>query len=118
MSRVMTLAEAAGTLHETITVNTLRRAVRDGRLRANKLGTPRYYVTPEALEEFVKCPADASPRASTSATMNNNGSSEMAPLRSGLDMAMSSMERLKARSGDTSKQKRFQQGQALPIREN
>lgn len=39
--RLMTLEEAAQTLHATITVETLRRAIRGGALRAVKPGTRR-----------------------------------------------------------------------------
>lgn len=53
MARLMTLAEAAAELHETITINTLRRAIREKRLPASKYGTNRYYVKPEDIEEYL-----------------------------------------------------------------
>lgn len=118
MSRLMTLEEAADTLHDTITVNTLRRAVREDRLRAAKYGTRRYYVTPEDLEDFVKCPASESPRASTSGLMKSNGSSGTETFRSGQDILKGSIERLKTRSPSTSPQKPCPNGQVRHIREN
>jgi hypothetical protein len=62
-SHLMTLEEAAPAVHETITVSTLRAAIRDGRLPRRKIGR-RYYVTPAELEELCTCLASASPPAS------------------------------------------------------
>lgn len=46
-------AEASGTSHTTI-----KDAIRDGKLRAKRLGSRRY-VTPEALQEWVASWEDA-----------------------------------------------------------
>lgn len=115
--RLLTLEEAAPALHETVTVSTLRAAIRDGRLPRRKIGR-RYYLTPAELEEFCTCLAPASPPASTTAPTNASGSSAMAPARSGQAMAMASVARLKKLSGNTSRAASRPPAAVLPIRDN
>lgn len=115
-TRLMTLPEAAESLHGAISVEALRREVRRGNLRAAKYGTNRYFVTPEALEEFVHCQENASPPASTSAPTKGNGSSETAASRSGQDMARASVEKLKQLSRTTSPKEPCRSAAVLPIR--
>lgn len=113
--RLMTLEDAAAALHETVTVSSLRAAIREGRLPRRKLGR-RYYVTSPEIEDFLRCLAHASLPASTSAPMNSNGSSGTESASSGRDMALASVERLKMRSRDTSRAASRPSGAVLPIR--
>jgi excisionase family DNA binding protein len=73
-ARLLTVEEAAAELHATVTVRAIRDAIRSGALAATRIGR-RYYVTPEALRRFARCPAPASRPGSTSAPIAANGSS-------------------------------------------
>ena len=99
--RLMTLEEAAATLHAAITVNTLRKAIRKGELDHVPLAG-RYFVTSEFLERFLRCRARASRPASGSNEAKASGSSGTGQPTSGLDMALSSVERLRQPSKTTS----------------
>lgn len=60
---LMTVEEAATALHSKVKVSAIRQAIRDGRLDATRIGK-RYFVTPEALRRFARCPVPASRPAS------------------------------------------------------
>lgn len=49
---IYSLAEIAQTLKTTVV--TLRRYIRDGKLRARKIGGNEWYVSEEALAEFLQ----------------------------------------------------------------
>lgn len=91
---LLTVEQAAETLHETVTVASVRRAIRSGALPARKIGK-RWYVTPEALERFASCPDRASPPASTSAPTPASGSFATGRSPSAQALAMASVHRLK-----------------------
>lgn len=114
VARLLTVEQAAAELHETVTVATIRGAIRSGRLAATKIGR-RYYVTDRDLEAFI-CRAAESLPVSTSEKMNGSGSSVTEPARCGRDMALASVERLKRRSGATSQAASLPPGEVLPIR--
>ncbi|KEP68539.1 hypothetical protein DL1_11330 [Thioclava dalianensis] len=114
---MMTLAEAAAKVHSSVTVNTLRKARRDGRLWAVKVGR-NYLTNRQAIEEFLQCPDNESPRASTSERMRGNGSSETETGCSGQALALASVERLKRHSLTTSPADSRKRGAVLPIRAN
>lgn len=96
-TRLYTLTEAAAHLHETVSVSTLRKLVREGRLTATRIGK-RYYVTDADLESMQeRCRASASPRASTGAPQPEFGSSATETWSGGRDAALASLRRLSAR---------------------
>ena len=98
--QLLTFEEAAALLHSKISVSTLQRARREGRLWAVKIGS-RYYTTCHAVMEFVQCPGPENPPACISAKMNSNRSSGTETPRNGLDMALASASRLKQHSLNT-----------------
>lgn len=99
--KLMTIKEAADVLHSSITDRSLHRARRDGRLWAKKIGN-KYYTNMPALTEFLQCPDQGSPRGSTTAETNSNGSFGTEVSRSGQDMAMASTVRLRQHLRNTS----------------
>lgn len=74
---LMTVEEAAAAIHATVKPSSVRRAIREGRLDA-KMIFGRYYITPEALQRFVKCPEKRSRHASGSAETARGSSSNEA----------------------------------------
>ena len=112
--QLLTLEEAAAALHATISVSTLRAALRDGRLPRRKIGR-RYFVTPAEIEEFLACPAPESLPGSTTARTSGSGSSAMAPGWSGQAAALASVKRLRALSANTSDPDLSPLGEVLPL---
>lgn len=100
-ARLMTIAEAAASLHDAVTESALHRARRDGLLWAKKIGK-RYFTTQAAIMEFLECPDTASPPASISATMSASGLSVTETPRNGQDLLLASVKRLKTHSLNTS----------------
>ena len=98
---LLTLEEAARVMHETITVSTLRAAIRAGRLPPRKIGR-RYYLTEADIQGFIQCQGVESPPASITEPMRANGSSETAQSSGGQGIALASVERLKRRCRNTS----------------
>jgi hypothetical protein len=113
---LLTLDEAAAILHPTIKASTLRAAIRDRRLPRRKIGR-RYYLTAFDIKDLVgTCPGPGSPPVSTIEQTNTNGSSATATGRSGRDMALASVERLKRSSRNTSPAASRPSATVLPIR--
>lgn len=100
LPRLLTIEEAANAMHETITVSTLRAAIRGGRLPARKIGR-RFYLTEGEIEGFIQCQGAESPPGSTTEPMRGNGSSETVAFNDGQGAALASVERLKRRSQNT-----------------
>lgn len=113
MTDLMTLEEAAESLHATVTVSALRAAVREGRLPRRKLGR-RYYLYPGDLE-ILLCQDESQPDSTSDAT-KASGSSETERDRSGLDMVTASLNKLKAHSVNTSRSNRRQSATVQHIR--
>lgn len=114
---LMTLEEAAATLHKGFRVSTLRRAIHNGDLVAKKLGSCRYYVSKQALKDFLTCHEEKARPVSSSAETNSNGSSETARSKSGQDLVSMSVAKLKQLSANTSPAKRCGAGRGQPTRE-
>jgi hypothetical protein len=95
------IARIVEAMHETITVKTLRAAIRDGRLPRRKIGR-RLYLTAAEIEGFCQCHGHASPPASTTGPTRSNGSFATAPCSGGQAMALRSVEKLKQHSRTTS----------------
>lgn len=99
---LMTIAEAARSLHNAVTPSALHSARRNGQLWAKKIGKC-YFTTEAAIMEFLECPDTASPPGSTSAAMSNSGSFETEAPKNGRALALASAERLKKLSRNTSR---------------
>lgn len=112
---LMTFEEAAGFLHSGVSVSTLRKARRDGRLWATKIGN-RFYTHKQALGDYLQCQGTDNRPASTLEATNVNGLSATATLRSGQDVALNSVAKLKRLSQATSQTNRLNGGKAVPIR--
>ena len=78
-----TIKQAADALHSEVTVSAIRQAIRDGRLKATRIGK-RDFVTEEALKEFVSCPDQKNQPDSGSAATMGRGSSSTKDAKSGL----------------------------------
>lgn len=76
MTDLLTVEEIAAEVHETMKVSTVRKAIRDKHLKAEKRGR-RYYATREDVRKWMTCPVPKSPPASTNAPTPANGSSGM-----------------------------------------
>ena len=76
-TRLLTVEEAAASLNAAVKVAAIRQAIREGRLDAVKIGK-RYFVTPDDLGRFAKCPARASRPASGSGKTASGSSSTAA----------------------------------------
>ncbi|KQB12441.1 hypothetical protein AP071_06490 [Rhodobacter capsulatus] len=114
---LMTFEEAADFLHSGVSVSALRKARREGSLWATQIGK-RFYTTRHALREYLQCQGTNNRPASTSDTMNASGSFATAAPKSGQDMALSSVAKLKQLSRNTSPASRSSGGMVLPIRGN
>lgn len=112
---LLTFKEAAAHLHDKVTESALHAARKAGDLWAKKIGK-RYFTTHAALMEYLQCPDTESPPASTGEPMKNNGSSVTAASRSGQDMALASVARLKQRSHITSQVESRPNAEARHIR--
>lgn len=114
-AKLLTMQEAAATLHRNLPASALHRARRNGLLKSYKIGH-RYYTTMEAIEEFVECQGIESQPGCTSERMKSNGSSAMEKHSCGHALATASVERLKKRLQATSPTDDHQPGAVLPIR--
>lgn len=65
---------------------TIYREIRAGRLIARKVGKA-YRIHPDCLDDYLKCPDQENPRASTNAQTRANGSSGTAAKTPGQDIA-------------------------------
>jgi hypothetical protein len=110
--KLLTLGEAAKILHGTVTINSLRRAGRAGRLRIIAIGG-KHYTTEAALADFLAgstlrtpCRADDSPYVSGSDQPEEiaepHGSSSTDRAKLALEQALESANRLKRPCADTS----------------
>lgn len=115
--RLMTIEEAASELHNGIPATALHKARRNGKLWAKRIGK-RFYTNEQALKEFLACPDTESPLASTSETTNSNGSFVTEAPRSGQDLALASLRRLKTHSPNTSRESKSQPGAGRLTRES
>lgn len=114
---LLTIKEAAELLHHSVTKSALHAARRSGELWAKKIGK-RYFTTRPALMEYLQCPDTESQPASTGALMNDNGSFGTAAPKSGQDMALASVARLKQRSLNTSQAESRQTAEVRHFRGN
>ena len=98
---LMTVEEAAAAIHASISPSYIRAAIRDGRLPAVRHGK-RYFVRPDDLRRFARCPDRGSRPASGSAE-TDRGSSSTAAATTGQALAETAAELLlKPRSRNTS----------------
>ncbi|MEM7211371.1 MAG: helix-turn-helix domain-containing protein [Pseudomonadota bacterium] len=100
---ILTVEDAADA-HPALTKAMIRGGIQRGELRATKRGR-RYWIAPEALEEWL-CPESGSQPVSIKDQTPASGSSETEPSAGGQATAMASIARLKKRSGNTSKRDR------------
>ncbi len=80
---LLTVKEAAAALHQTVAVSAIYRAINNGSLLAISIGR-RYYISFEALKEFVSCPDQKNQPDSGSAATMGRGSSSTKDAKSGL----------------------------------